>query len=75
MTSSSAKQTRHGAVRVGCRGFFGKAALDCADRLTSYWWDDLVQQFHACAFPDLLYDGSQLLVGLFKVTYFTYKLK
>lgn len=39
-----------------------------ADRLTSYRRDDLVQQLHTGAFPDLLYDGSQLLIGLFKVT-------
>ena len=25
--------------------------------LTSYWWNDLVQQFHTGAFPDLLDDG------------------
>ena len=30
---------------------------------------DLVEQFHTGAFPDLLYDGSQLLVGLLKVTW------
>lgn len=39
------------------------------DRLASYGWDDLVQQLHTGAFPDLLDDGSQLLIGLFKVTF------
>ena len=37
-------------------------------RLTSYWGDDLVQQFHTGAFPDFLYNGSQFFIGLLKVT-------
>ena len=28
----------------------------------------MIQEFHARAFPDLFYDGSQFLVGLLKVT-------
>ena len=37
--------------------------------VTSYWWDDLIQELHAGAFPDLLDDGPELLIGLFKVTW------
>ena len=36
---------------------------------TSYWWNDLVQKFHAGAFPDGLDDGPQLLVGLLEVAW------
>lgn len=37
--------------------------------LTSYWRNDLVQKLHAGSLPDLLDDGPQLLIGLFKVTW------
>lgn len=36
---------------------------------TSYRRNDLVQEFHACSLPDLLDDGSQLLISLFKVAW------
>lgn len=39
------------------------------DRLASNGWDDLVEQLHTGAFPDLLDDRSQLLIGLFKVPF------
>lgn len=45
-------------------------SLLCAvARLASDGRDDLVEQLHAGALPDLLDDGSQLLIGLFKVTF------
>lgn len=43
--------------------------MESVDRLASYRWDDLIQELHTGAFPDLLDDGSQLLIGLFKVTF------
>lgn len=58
-------QTRHSTVSVINTGLFCEGEID---RLTSYRGDDLVQKFHTCAFPDLLYNGSQLLVGLLEVT-------
>lgn len=36
--------------------------------VTSDRGDDLIQEFHAGPFPDLLYDGPQFLIGLLKVT-------
>lgn len=60
-TFSSAR-VRNTALVVFCKLVF------YVDRLTSYRGDDLVQKFHTCALPDLLYNGSQLLVGLLKVT-------
>lgn len=36
--------------------------------LTSYRWDDLIQQFHTGSLPNLLDNSPQLLIGLFKIT-------
>lgn len=41
---------------------------ESVSNVTSDRGDDLIQEFHAGPFPDLLYDGPQFLVGLFKVT-------
>lgn len=35
---------------------------------TSNGWNDLVQQLHTGALPDLLYNSPQLLICLFKIT-------
>lgn len=37
--------------------------------ITSDWWNDLVEQFHTGAFPDLLNNGTQLFIGLLKITW------
>lgn len=47
------------------------SVLDCSltGVPTSYWRDDLVQELHAGSLPDLFDDGSQLLIGLFKIAW------
>lgn len=60
-------QAAHSVSSVRNTGLFVTKNSVFADKRTSYWGDDLVQKFHTCAFPDLLYNGSKLLVGLLEV--------